>query len=359
MKIKYTILIILLSTMSGCLQDPEPVDVNFPINETGEMLWYLEEQGDFINTVMVESIIDAEDVYNSLGYSMIIDVREETVFNAGHIENAVNIRGESILDYILNNNYESYSKVVLVSKTGEAASYITSLLRLYGISNAYALRYGMASWNPNFSSIWWNAINDPYIVERFNNITYDNFQNIPLPDISFGNNNGTHQSKLEERIRLLLNEDFYEGTDKMKSSDVSIGLEYMDEFYDNFSESYQGFYVCCIIDYALYWYERQGQLNADGHPPTTFVYQPLTPYFELRSSSKLQTFPTDKTIILYDYNGHYSAAMTAYLRLLGYDAKSILFGYNRMHYERLLGYEVFWPYVFTGNSTKSYPYVVE
>lgn len=130
-------------------------------------------------------------------------------------------------------------------------------------------------------------------------------------------------------------------------------------FYDESSDSYPGFYIACIVDYALYWYEQQGHLDFPGHPPSTVVYQTLKPFYEFRSSSKLQTLPTDETIIIYDYNGHYSAAMTAYLRLLGYDAKSILFGYNRMHYERLLAWEVFHTYVFTGSSTKSYPYIVE
>ena len=40
-----------------------------------------------------------------------------------------------------------FDRIVLVSNDGQHASYTTSLLRLMGYGNVYALRWGMSGWN--------------------------------------------------------------------------------------------------------------------------------------------------------------------------------------------------------------------
>lgn len=42
----------------------------------------------------------------------------------------------------------------------------------------------------------------------------------------------------------------------------------------------------------------------------------------------------DKSVVIYCYTGQTSAFTTAYLRILGYDAKSLLFGTNGMFYDK-------------------------
>jgi rhodanese-related sulfurtransferase len=44
----------------------------------------------------------------------------------------------------------------------------------------------------------------------------------------------------------------------------------------------------------------------------------------------LFTIPTDREIIIYSYNGQRSAYITAYLNLLGYNARFISFGAHSM-----------------------------
>ena len=46
---------------------------------------------------------------------------------------------------------------------------------------------------------------------------------------------------------------------------------------------------------------------------------------------------TDKPVVVYCYTGQTSAHMAAYLRVLGYDAKSLLFGMNGMSYDGMPG----------------------
>jgi rhodanese-related sulfurtransferase len=70
-----------------------------------------------------------------------------------------------------------------------------------------------------------------------------------------------------------------------------------------------------------------GDLTAKGHPPSSVFYMQSNGYYsDLRSTSYLQTIPSSKDIVVYSKYGHSSAFVVAYLRLLGYNAKSLLFG---------------------------------
>ena len=51
-------------------------------------------------------------------------------------------------------------------------------------------------------------------------------------------------------------------------------------------------------------------------------------------AADLKTLPTDKTIAVYCYTGQASSFMAAYLRLLGYDSKSLLYVTNGMIYDK-------------------------
>jgi rhodanese-related sulfurtransferase len=66
-----------------------------------------------------------------------------------------------------------------------------------------------------------------------------------------------------------------------------------------------------------------------GHIPGAVQY---TPKQSIKLAADLKTLPTDKTIVVYCCTGQNSANLTAYLRVLGYDAKSLLFGTNGMIY---------------------------
>ncbi len=58
-----------------------------------------------------------------------------------------------------------------------------------------------------------------------------------------------------------------------------------------------------------------------------------TPKESLKLSADLKSLPTDKPIVVYCYTGQTSAYVAAYLRLLGYDARSLMFGANSMMYD--------------------------
>jgi rhodanese-related sulfurtransferase len=71
-----------------------------------------------------------------------------------------------------------------------------------------------------------------------------------------------------------------------------------------------------------YWSELD---YSKGHLPGAYQF---TPKQSLKKDQLLTSMPTDKAIAVYCSNGQQSAAVTAYLRLLGYNAFNVAFGAN-------------------------------
>ncbi len=77
-------------------------------------------------------------------------------------------------------------------------------------------------------------------------------------------------------------------------------------------------------DYYIinYWGAKHYNM---GHIGGAVQYNPKE---SLGLDTDLLTLPTDKTIVVYCFTGQHSAFVTAYLRILGYDAKSLKYGAN-------------------------------
>ena len=78
-----------------------------------------------------------------------------------------------------------------------------------------------------------------------------------------------------------------------------------------------------------------------------------TPKESLKLSADLKTLPTDKPVVVYCYTGQTSANLAAYLRLLGYDARTLLYGANGMIYDLMVSNGMG---VFTDAEIKNYSY---
>jgi thiosulfate sulfurtransferase len=205
--LKYLITAVILN-YSGCLKNPAEPPVSFQMNNSAELLTYLEEEGDYINSGSAPSLIEAQEVFANLNNYLIIDVRPADQFISGHIEGAVNVQNNNLLNFLSDNGNVSYPKIVIVSQTGQAASYYACLLILLGHNNVYAMNFGMAAWNEDFSRLWLQHTKNFSYLNTFNNGTplYNDLSG--LPDLAFSASSKTLQDKLKERIELLLNEGF-------------------------------------------------------------------------------------------------------------------------------------------------------
>lgn len=317
-------LVAFLFFSTACSKDDEsnPIEPTPSVNEAEVLVQYLEQSGDFINTA-APAMIKASDVYNNIltGSSQyVIDIRSSADFATGHIEGAVNVTTADLLNHYKTKNLSTYGKVVIACYSGQTAGWATSALRLLGYSNVFDLKWGMSSWNAAFASKWQNSISNVRASDMVKTPTAKNAAG-ELPTLNTGATEGA--VILEARIEAVLQEGFTPAA--VSNSAV----------YSNLSNYY-------ILNY---WSEADYNW---GHIEGAVQY---TPNQDLKLATNLKTLPTNKTIVVYCYTGQTSAHVATYLRALGYDAKSLLYGVNGMSYDNMPGTK------FLDTEIHDYPFV--
>lgn len=337
--------------IQGCLENNLIPEFHGSMDNTSAMLTYFESNGDYINSMNAPSLVEASEVNSAEGY-LILDIRNASLFQAGHIKGSQNLDARDLLQYFKQNDTKRYPKVVLVSQAGQASSYYTTLLRLCGFSNVYSLSFGMAAWNKAFSEIWMSHTMNSQDMSTYTNENGELNPLTPLPKLEVRTKSENIMDKIEERVTDLLLEGFNEDPAEADNSLAGAAITSEKLFSGYYLSNY---YLICYGSGALY--DATGIFNPYsglGHPKGALSY---APYSSLRSSNYLQTLPIDKKIAIYCYNGQYSASAAAYLRLLGYDAKSMLFGAHVLFYSRLIWDPMLKRYAFNKDSVPEYPFV--
>lgn len=293
--------------VSSCKKDEDPAPV---VNESEVLAGYLESTNsplgkDYVNTDM-PSIMAASEVktLNQTNQVYIIDIRSATDFATGHIQNAHNVALADLLTHVKTVDLTPYTKVAIVCYTGQTAGFGACLLRLMGYEKVFSMKWGMCSWNADFATSWQNAVaNGNAYATQFTATPTNKGPLGGMPVLSTGKTTG--QEILEARVAALLAEGYTPAKIDNKT------------MFDNLANYY-------IINY---W--PADQYADPGHVPGAMQY---TPKASIKLAVDLKTLPTNKPIIAYCYTGQTSSFLAAYLRLLGYDAKSLLFGTNGMIY---------------------------
>lgn len=337
-------ILLFITFFGGCLKDAPTVPVNPKTGNSPVLLGYLEEHGNYINSPFMPSLVDAPEVYNNITTYLILDVRTPQDFASGHIQNSVNVKPDSLLIYLKSINADSYPKIIIVSSTGQAASYYSCLLILDGYTNVYAMRFGMASWNSSFSDPWLSAL-DNLVPRTLTDTDYPKDGYSPLPSLTFPDENADAKSKLEYRINQLLAAGF-EDEIKIEYSTPAIDIRIILPV-----DKARG-YLICLGDPQFY-----KSYFGTSHPFDAILYLFAAPNLEFESTNLLQTLPSNKTIYLYSYAGNISAFITAYLRVLGYDARSVLYGGNNMIYNAMRNTPSIVQYTFSSGDIYNFGYV--
>lgn len=325
---------------SSCLDNENIVQPQFSVEDTIQFIKYVEENGDYPNNILAPALVKASTLWNNLSHYIIIDIRNRDDFLAGHIQTAVNISTEKIINYIdsvksVNNN------IVIVCSDGQKSTYIASLLRIAGYNNIFSLKYGMASWHHNFADIWFENLKTAEDIITFSNTDFPMNPYSELPSIYFPSNVKTIEEKINFRINSILLEGFNSKQQYISDFDIT---------------NRSGSYLVCYGPGRLYYAPRNQVFAELGHPNFTTWYS-SSPVFDFRSTLNLQTLPKDLSIILYSTDGHLSACMVAYLRFIGYDAKTLLFGANQIFYPRILADPELYIDAFTDAEVMDYSYV--
>lgn len=322
----YSLLISSL-VFTACKKDDEE---ETPINQAQVLVEYLESSGSPYGknypATDLPSITSAEAVHADIltgAEIYIIDIRSATDFADGYIDGAVNVAAGSVLNYIQTEGLAMDDKIVIVCYTGQTAGWVTSILRLYGYTNAFSMKWGMCSWHSDFAGKWNSNISNG-MATQFENDNVAKGAKGDLPTLNTGKTTG--QEIFEARVADVLAEGFAEA--KVSNSEVFANLN--------------NYYI------VNYW--ADADYTHYGHVPGAMQY---TPKSSMDYTVDLTTLPTDKMIAVYCWTGQTSAFLTAYLRILGYNAKSLLFGANGMIYDELESHK------WSDSEIKDYDYVTE
>jgi rhodanese-related sulfurtransferase len=277
-------------------------------NETSLLLKDLEENGDYVNSQVFPSLIKASIVNESLDKNiLVIDLRSAKQFSEGHIKGAVNKKFEELQTYFENGIKPfEYGMIIIACEDGQVSSYATSLLRLMGYGNVYAMRWGMSAWNNKYAMEGWMKGVSGKNENNLENKVNEKPPSKGMPELKTGMTTGVEIGAA--RFRKL----FEEGT-----GNVFITA---DEVFRNTQKYY-------IINL-----ERKDKYE-DGHIPGAVRYKPEA---TLGFIEEMASIPTDKTVVVYCGTGHNSGFATAYLRLFGYDACTLKYGNNSFMYDKMI-----------------------
>jgi len=226
----------------------------------------------------------------------VIDLRSATDFAAGHISGAKNVAFANILAEI---TAAGTKKILVVCYTGQTACYATALLRLYGKADAVALKWGMSGWNATYDKWTSNTTANPASGHaNWNTAAAPTEATYELPTITSALTEGS--AILKERVEKVV----AEGTKTVTNADL----------------------LATPTNYFINNYFSANNYTEFGHVVGAHRINPMT-----LAGGTIKNLDPSKKIVTYCYTGQTSAIITAYLRVLGYDAYSLLFGMNGLY----------------------------
>ena len=301
---KFSLLVGMIAVLflSACKKDkPEPSPEPPATNNFEVFKNYLVDNHLDISDVLDGWIISAEAVHTTPDDFYVIDIRSAEDFQKGHIPGAVN---STLKDILTAATLSGGKTIVVACYTGQTAGHAVLALRLSGYPGAKVLKWGMSSWNQATAASWLNNTSD--IGDGHAGWT---FPAAPATNIEFGDptlettaENGA--DILKERVEVLLNG----GMNKIAAAEVLAAPG--DYFVNNF------------------WAEADN--THYGHVSGAFRIQPLT-----LAGGEYKYLDQSATIVSYCWTGQTSSMLTAYLKVLGYNVKSLLFGANGMIHSSL------------------------
>ncbi|MCE4563620.1 rhodanese-like domain-containing protein [Maribellus sp. CM-23] len=279
-----TLLVALFATLTftGCKEDITDSELgNYEVLTT-----YLKSNNLDISTVTSGFVMPAP-ADGNLSAKWIMDIRSAADFATAHIAGAHNVPFADILTTAATAD----KPILVVCYTGQTACYATSLLRLYGFSDAQALKWGMSGWNSQFDK--WTANCKDLTTESNWTSTATEAGSFDMPSWTSPTIDGA--SLLKERVEAAVAAGFKTaaGADVLASPD--------------------SYYVNNFLSEAHY--------TGFGHVKNAVRVNPLS----IDECAKLD--PNAK-VVTYCYTGQTSAVVTAYLNVLGFEAYSMTFGLN-------------------------------
>lgn len=317
-KLTFFLLVVMVASlfMIGCKEDPVTPPPPPAINESEVLAKYVEAKGDYIYSA--QSFVITAAAYRTAYLAdttkvYTIDIRSAADYNAKRLKGAVNVTLANLYTHIKNLNLANYNQVVVTCYSGQTSAFGVSLVRammptIAEANKILSLKWGMSSIDSSFATNYWLAKTGNTRATQF--VDTDppaKPAKGALPVITTGKTTGAEI--LEARVNKLL-------TDGFNITITEAAL------YSNLSANF-------IINYWPLAYYKD-----PGHIEGAYNYDPVSKPFKI--DSVLTTLPTNKPVVLYCYTGQTSAYVGAYLKLLGYDVKSLVYGANSMIFDKMV-----------------------
>ena len=304
------LVLVTLITFVGCSSDDDPVTPP-PAGDTPFEAMAKAGAAYVNDSTDCPGIISATALSDNLADYTVIDIRAESAYLAGHIPGAyLSSLGTVLSD--LGTAIPTDKPFVIACYSGQSAGHVKIAMELMGYDDTQSLLFGMSSWTtvPGNS---WNGVGKT--ADNLTNPELTN-NNASLTDHDFPVLTGSAATIVTDRVNAMLDGGFQ-------------GVYYND-IKDNLDE----YFVVNYFGEADYM--GTGTAGVPGHIPGAFQF---TPYASVGMDQMLKNLPTDKTVVVYCWTGQHSSQITAYLNMLGYDAKSLLFGSNNLFYSDLTAHK--------------------
>jgi rhodanese-related sulfurtransferase len=317
-KLIYLLLALSLALFSACSEDsatePEetPVDEFAVVAEVGDTYFGIYSGVNISMATLYDNLTDGD----SGNDPFIVDLRGTDDYNAKHIVGAVNISLGDLMNKVDDGTIPDDQTVVFVCYTGQTASVATSVLNLMGY-DAQNLLFGMCGVTSDpvvvpKSDRWQSKVDnsDWYALDQTDEGKPSTEETLPDPD--------TGQKLAVDIIKARFSQVWDWNDDS--SADWGIGVSTLPDDLNNYF----------IINYWV-----AAEYLDPGHIEGAYQFEPKV---DIQSDANLNKLPADQKIAVYCYTGQTSAQLTAYLRILGYEAYSVTYGVNGFAYSSLEGH---------------------
>jgi rhodanese-related sulfurtransferase len=288
--------VILILLIVSCSNENKRVETeSFVKSKTDKLYDEVFKNGNFLSASNSPKLINAVDLYSLKTNHLVLDLRSAKDYSEGHIAGSVNVKINELIDYAQAKGISQYDKVILVCYTGQTASFSAAVLQLLAYSNIYVLKWGMCSWNKKFSERWEKEVSDNGL-SKISNKDFPKNDSLYQPIIKDKFYSG--KEILKARLRIVSDEGF---------APIAVNLNYLDAYA---KKTY-------LISYL------PEEIYKKYHLKNSIYYSPEN---SLNIKTDLLTLPTDKTIVVYSPDAHQSSFIAVYLKVLGYDAKTLKYG---------------------------------
>ncbi|MCF8367555.1 MAG: rhodanese-like domain-containing protein [Bacteroidales bacterium] len=250
-------------------------------------------------------IVDVD--YTIPGYH-VFDIRGAADFNAGHIKGSINV---ALADVVSTAANYTDKPILVVCYTGQTAGRAVMALRLSGYSNAKVMKFGFSYWTADTYVVggdtksfdkWTSNVGDPAVGHQ--NWSTDASASLPVNNYPDWESNSTDGATiLAERVTEMLAMDW-----SISSATI----------------------LADAPSYNIYNFWSEADYLALGHFAGAYQIMPIS-----IDGDVIKAFPTSDEFEVYCYTGQTSSYTTAWLQVLGYNAKSISFGVNGLQHTAL------------------------